>query len=465
MRAPERVVVRFAGDGAGEGPLSWGQTENWLAIQRQQTWLPLGGVQPLPAGSTVAGVADELRHLLSRHPSLRTRLRLTAGERPVQVVAGSGEITLEVYDADDRDPGAVAGEVHDRYRDTGLDFTAEWPIRMAAIRKDGAPTHLVALLSHLALDATGAAAMLAGLAVRDTAPATGQQQPLDQAAWQRSPAGQRHNAAALRHWEGILRTLPPRRFADPVVRTSPRYWQGEFTSPDLHRAVRTIVRRDGVDSSTVLMALYAAALGQVSGIDPVAIRPTVSNRFRAGLTDVVCTLVQAGLLMLHVAGTPFGEVLERTRKLTLPAYKYAYFDPDDVAALLHRVASERGAAVEIGCFYNDRRGPNREQDLDAPAHTPHPSGLRWLSKQDGPAVEPLFVHVDDAPGTMRLTIQLDADYVSPADGEAVLRAMEHIAVTAAAGSRATIASGVVPASNSATAEAMVSPTGAGHAAT
>src|SRR5687767_611598 len=141
------------------------------------------------------------------------------------------------------------------------------------------------------------------------------------------------------------------------------------------------------------MALYAAALGQVSGIDPVAIRPTVSNRFRAGLTDVVCTLVQAGLLMLHVAGTPFGEVLERTRKLTLPAYKYAYFDPDDVAALLHRVATERGAAVEIGCFYNDRRGPNREQDLDAPAHTPHPSGLRWLSKQDGPAVEPLFVHV------------------------------------------------------------------------
>ena len=26
---PERVVVPFAGDGAGEGPLSWGQAENW----------------------------------------------------------------------------------------------------------------------------------------------------------------------------------------------------------------------------------------------------------------------------------------------------------------------------------------------------------------------------------------------------------------------------------------------------
>ncbi|WP_327002052.1 condensation domain-containing protein [Dactylosporangium sp. NBC_01737] len=432
MQPPEQVVVRFEGDGAGEGPLSWGQTENWRAIQRQQTWLPLGGVQPLPADSTVAGVAGELRYLLSRFPSLRTRLRLTDGGRPVQVVAGSGEIMLEVYDAGGRDPGAVAGEVHDRYRDTDLDFTAEWPIRMAAVRKDGGLTHLVALLSHFAVDATGAAVMLAGVSTGDATPVTGQQ-PLDQADWQRSPAGRRHNAAALRYWDGILRTLAPRRFPDPVVRTSPRYWQGEFVSPDLHHAVRAIVRRTGVDSSTVLVALYAAALGQVSGVDPVAIRPTVSNRFRAGLSDVVCTLVQAGLLMVHVAGTPFDEVLERTRRLTLPAYKYAYFDPDDVAELLDRVASDRGAPVEIGCFYNDRRGPDRERDLDAPHDAPSVSGLRWVSKQDAPAVEPLFVHVDDAPGTMRLTIQLDADYISPADGEAVLRAMESIAAGAAPG--------------------------------
>lgn len=431
MQAPERIVVRFDGDGAGEGPLSWGQTENWRAILRQDSWLPLGGVQPLAPDSTVEGVADDLRYVLSRHPSLRTRLRLADGAPPAQVVAGSGEITLEVYDAGDRDPGTVAGEVHDRFRDTPLDFAAEWPVRMAAVRSGGRLTHLVALLSHFALDATGAAVMLAGVAGRDTTPLTGQQ-PLGQAEWQRSPAGRRHNAAALRYWEGILRTLGPRRFADPVVRTSPRYWQGEFTSPDLHRAVRAIVRRTGVDSSTVLMTLYAGALGQVSGIDPVAIRPTVSNRFRAGLSDVVCTLVQAGLLALPVAGTPFDELLQRTGRLTLSAYKYAYFDPDAVAELLERVAHERGAPVEIGCFYNDRRGPNREHDLDAREPSPVGSGLRWVSKQDAPAVEPLFVHVDDAPGTMRLTIQLDADYLSPADGEAVLRAMETLAVAAAA---------------------------------
>ncbi|MET7419847.1 condensation domain-containing protein [Dactylosporangium sp. NPDC005555] len=426
----ERVVVRFEGDGAGEGPLSWGQAENWAAILRQKTWLPLGGVQPLAAGTTVDRVAGELRYLLSRFPSLRTRLRLPDGDAPVQVVAGSGEITLEVFDAGDEDGDALAQRVHERYRDTDLDFTAEWPIRMAAVRSRGELTHLVALLSHFALDATGAAVMLADVAVLNPAPVTGQQ-PLDQAAWQRSAAGLRHNAAAMRHWERALRTVGPRRFGDPVERTGPRYWQGEFTSPDLRRALHAIVRRTGVDSSTVMIALYAASLAAVSGNDPVAIRLTVSNRFRAGLSDVVCTLVQAGLLMLEIGGTPFDELLERTKRQALSAFKYAYFDPDEAAALLRRVAHERGADIELGCFYNDRRGTDREQELAAAADRSVPAGLRWVLRQDAPATEPLFVHVDDAPGTMRLTVQVDTDYVSPADAEALLRRMESLALAAA----------------------------------
>jgi hypothetical protein len=426
MEAAERVVVRFAGDGAGEGPLSWGQAENWLAILRQKTWLPLGGVQPLAAGTTAETVAGELRYLVSRFPTLRTRLRLLDGAPPVQVVAAAGEVTLEIYDAGDGDGGALARLVHDRYRDTDLDFTAEWPIRMAAIRSRGRLTHLVALLSHFALDATGAAVMLADVATLNPAPLTGQQ-PLDQAAWQRSPAGQRHNAAAMRHWERVLRAIGPRRFGDAPERTGPRYWQGEFTSPDLRRDLLAIVRRTGVDSSTVLIALYAASLAAVSGTDPVAVRLTVSNRFRAGLSDVVCTLVQAGLLMLSVRGTPFDALLEQTKRASMPALKYAYFDPNTAAELLRRVAHERGADIELGCFYNDRRGADREEELTAPPSSSAAPGLRWTAKQDAPAVEPLFVHVDDAPGTMRLTVQLDTDYASPAAAEALLRGMESLA--------------------------------------
>jgi hypothetical protein len=427
---PERVIVPFAGDGAGEGPLSWGQAENWWAIVRQGGWLPLGGIRPLDPGTTVEDIAGELAYLMGRYPSMRTRLRFDEVPRPTQVVAVRGEITLEVYDAGERDPDGVAQEVHDRYRDADLDFTVEWPVRMAVVRGPGGLTHQVVLVSHFVTDAAGAMVMMAEVTVLEPAPATGLQ-PLDQAAWQHSPAGRRHNDAALRYWQGILRAAAPRRFPEPAVRTRPRYWQGEFTSPALRNALRTIVGRTGVDSTTVLLALYAASLARVGGTEPVVIRPMVSNRFRAGLAGVVCTLCQAGLLMVEVGDGPFDDLLERTRRLALSAYKYAYFDPVDMGALRERVGHERGAGIELGCFFNDRRGPDRERALAAAATDPAGAGMRWLSTRDAPAVEPLFVHVDDVPDTVRITIQLDADTLAPADGEALLRGMESIAVEAA----------------------------------
>jgi hypothetical protein len=145
----------------------------------------------------------------------------------------------------------------------------------------------------------------------------------------------------------------------------------------------------------------------------------------------VCTLVQAGLLMVETSGATFDELLERTKRQTLSAFKYAYFDPAAAAELRHRIARERGIDLELGCFYNDRRGADREQELDQPGDPSSPTGLRWLRREDAPATEPLFIHIDDAPGRMRITVQLDTGYVSPADAEALLRGMESMALAAA----------------------------------
>ena len=212
----DRIVVPFAGDGYGEDGLSWGQLENWRAIVHLKSWLPLGGVNPLPEGSTVEDVAGELGYLMSRYQSLRTRLRFDDGDDldPVQVVSGSGEITLTVVDAGDDAPDAVAEALRHEYADAGLDFTAEWPVRMAVVRSRGVATHAVILMSHLATDAAGGIVMMEELARRETAPVTGLA-PLDQARWQSGPAGQRQNAAALRYWDGVLRSIEMERYPRP----------------------------------------------------------------------------------------------------------------------------------------------------------------------------------------------------------------------------------------------------------
>ncbi|WP_433060698.1 condensation domain-containing protein [Dactylosporangium sp. CS-033363] len=412
--APERVSVEFEGESGGEGPLSWGQLENWSAIVKQGTWLPLGGVKPLPPGTTIDEVKGELRYLMSRYEPMRT-LITHEGDAPVQVVHRSGAIDLEVVDAGEHDPAHVAEDLCEAWRAKMLDFTTEWPLKMAVVTHHGELTHMAVLISHLVTDAAGAMTMLREVAARTGTPVDGLQ-PLAQAHWQASPAGQRHNAAAQRYWQNILDTVPRERFPKPATTTKPRYWHGEFTSPTLGLAARHWAASTGLDSSTVLLAAFAGALHRVFGADPVLIRPMVSNRFRPGLANVVCTLAQAGLLSLPADSADFAELLGRARRVTTAAYKYAYFHHTGVQRIID------AHDVEIGCYFNDRRGPSRDEPIE-----PGESAFRWVTAQDAPTFEPLFVHVDDVPGTLRLSLYLDADHVAPDDAERIMREMEHLA--------------------------------------
>ena len=436
---PDRIMVAFTGGGAGIDALTWGQADHYAAMVRMKTWSPLGGVAPLEAGKTVADITEELRYLVSRFPSTRTKLRYHASGRPDQVVFASGEIVLEIFDADDADdPAKVADTVRDRYMEAPFDFAADWPVRMAAIRHRGRLTHEVALICHLALDAAGGAAMMADMATRTSEPITGLQ-PLEQARWQQSPAGRRQNESALRYWEGILRSIDPRRFPEPSEVAEPRYWAGELLSPALSLAIPTLAQRTQIDSSAIVIALYSVALAQVTGISPVVFRPLVSNRFRPGLADVVCTAVQAGICSLDVAGLPFDEVAERAAKAARTAYKYGYFDPQDVVDLIAAVELDRATTIDIECFINDRRQP---VPLDGDDKVPSVSEVRealgrttfgWNVAQQSPSFEQVCVHIDDAGEAVLLTVQLDGARVSLRDGEAMVRAMEATAVRAAFG--------------------------------
>lgn len=445
--AQERIMVAFAGDGAGEGELSWGQKENWATITALQDWFPLGGVTQLPADMTVEIILDTLRYIMARYPSLRTRLRFDEG-RPIQVVHASGEFPVELVDAGDTDPAKVAETLAEHYRGTALDFTAEWPLRMAAIVSHGRPTHMVGLISHLAADAAGLGVMMREMATMDPATAAGLP-PLAQVAWQQSPAGRRHNAAAMRYWAEVFRAIGPDRFNEhpdttttTTTRTRPRYWHGEFDSPALLPAVRSIAKASGQGTSTIFLTLLAVALHQVNGINPVVIRPIVGNRFRPGLSDVVCTVAQAGICVLDVADVPFDVALQRAQRSVISAYKYAYFDHEDMAALRARIEAERGVTFDTGLFINDRHDVGAVQAADraagrtvpAPSHAaeddPAQSTFRWVHGQDSP-YERLFVEIDDIPDGFRISLHLDSQAISLPSAEQLTRTMETIATAAA----------------------------------
>jgi hypothetical protein len=436
-----RRLVRFRGDGSGLERLSWGQQDLLDAMRRQESWIPLGAVVPLPAGTTVDSVAADLAFLVSRNQTLRTTLRFDPdGDR--QVVAEAGEVPLDIVDAaDDADLGSLAWEVAGRYQEIDYDYVSEWPVRAAVIRHQGVPTHLAMVACHLVTDGHGAYRMWQDLADRD--PATGQartpaarMQPMEQARWQHSEVGQRHSRAALRHWERLLWTVPARRFPAPVDRGHPRYWQGRFRSPALQLGVRSIVARTQVDTAPVLLGLYAVAMARLVGVNPVVVRTIVSNRFRPGFEAVVAPINQAGLCVLDVAGVTVDQVVAAAQRIAFVAYKYAYYDPRQLAELIARIGRERGEEIDLACYFNDRRF-GRPDGMTGPPPSPDQleaavplSTFEWERKEDEP-FERLFLHINHSPDEADFTICADTHHLSPEHMQACVREMEAVAVAAA----------------------------------
>lgn len=444
---PEQILVAFDGDGSGTGELTWGQQDIWRSMQYERASHGIGGIRVLPAGCTVDDVAGDLRFLMERHQSLRTRLAFAADGRPLQVVASSGQVPLEIVETGDADPAEVAGRLYQPYYEAAFDYAADWPIRWAVVQQRGVATHVVGVVCHLAADGQGIAVLLADLASRDPVsglakgPVTGIE-PLELARQQRSPAGQRQSEASLRHWERHLRAIPARRFRGSAGVRHPRYWQAIYTSPAMDVAARVIAARSGADTSVVLLAAFAVALARLTGINPVVAQIVVSNRFRPGLAGTVSPVSQAGLCVIDVTGGTFDEIAARTRQAMLRASKNAYYDPLRWQELVTAVSCERGEQIDLSCSVNDRR-MLAGQAADGPPPTAGDvraalplSELAWGYQRDRPS-QRLFLHLNGVPA-VNYELCADTQFVSPADMQECLRQMESVTVAAALGA-ATVA--------------------------
>ncbi|MFC0530798.1 condensation domain-containing protein [Phytohabitans kaempferiae] len=437
-----RITVPFKADppdGEAIADLAWGQREIWTAMVRQESWLPIGYARAVPPGTTVEDLAEQVSFLMSRYPTLRTTLRHEPDGRTRQVVAATGEIDVDVVDAaDGEDPAQVADQVRQRYWDGEYDLIHGWPAWIAIVRHRGAPTHLVVVMSHLVLDAFGGIVMLEEIAAFTAGtplPPTAMP-PVEQVRWQSSPAGARQNAAALRHWEKMLGTVPFRRFPHRHEPRSPRHWEGQFRSPAAHLALRALAERTKVDASPLLLATFAISMARITGINPVVVQVVVNNRFRPGLARSMSPLSQTGICALDLAGRTIDDAVRLTARQAIAAYKHAYYQPSDVDDLVARLAAERGEELDLACFFNDRRIEARGREAGPP---PTPEQLRaalprstftWTRRRDT-SFERLFVHIEDVPDTMAVTIAGDTHHISPEEMEACVRGMEAVAVRAA----------------------------------
>src|SRR6185437_15161126 len=107
-------------------------------------------------------------------------------------------------------------------------------------------------------------------------------------------------------------------------------------------ALRAISQRKGMDTSQVLLGVYAIAVARVSGCNPFVTMLAVSNRFRPGFATSVSVVAQISPCLIDVADCTLDEAIGRARRAAVIAYKYGFYDPRQRVALIERIAAERG---------------------------------------------------------------------------------------------------------------------------
>ncbi len=425
----------FDDPGSDHGPLTWGQEQVWAAMTATGSSLAMGGAVAVTDGRTVQDFVSELEFYLSRYPALRTRLRFGPDGEVTQVVSSAGEATLEIWDAEPDDPDRVAADLADRWREIVFDDENEWPIRMAVVRHNRAVTHVVVLVSHIATDGTGIITMVRDLQ-RRTSTQPPAARPLDLARLQRSPGMQRHTDAALRYWETHLRAVPVNRFDGPAHVDGPLFHRVIWTSTATHLAIRAIADRARSDTGTVLLAAFATVLTRVTGRGPFVAQTIVGNRFRPGLADIVSPVTQSGLCVLDIDGLDFDQAIRKARKASMAASKNAYYDPRAREDLFDRIATERGAPVDLQLLYNDRGVTDRE-----PADESVPTAALIDAALSRTAVlhrapmpffsDKLMVNVEGVPGTVQITAEMDARYMPVDQLIAILGEVESVTTASA----------------------------------
>ncbi|TDP92982.1 condensation domain-containing protein [Labedaea rhizosphaerae] len=445
----ERIGVPFAGPGEGTAPLTWGQ-KAIMQDMRATGWTHNNsGAHPLPEGLTVADMAERLSRLMGKHPALRTQVGVDADGRPCQVVHGRGEIDLEVATFPDEVDRAEAIHYGNllwfEWMQTPLELDTPWLLRMSVMQHRGAAVYLVLTVGHLAADGTGTLLVMTDLGIGELAEREVDPDAvwtIDLARREQTPEVRRVSDRAMRYWERQLRPLPPTTFGEPTHpqgRQGHRYWHGRFNSQAAYLAVLAIAQRTRTDTSRVLLAVIAIAIGRATGRNPLTSHVIVSNRFRPGLADVIGTLSQNSVLTVDLDGT-VDDVIGRVRQAATVAWMHAYYDPDQLEELTGRLDAERGHPARITCRISDRRfstRPATEARVRDAVITPAAIAAKqpetfisWDGHLDN-LPEQAFINIEDQPETVHLQLVFDMGVLSTEEVETMLRAVEEVAIEAA----------------------------------
>ncbi|WDZ83812.1 AMP-binding protein [Micromonospora cathayae] len=376
--AGQAVQARFSGASVGSAPLTWGQA----AMYRPMQWFGeasrdfnikrvLRLTTPVPADR----VTTAWSHLVLRHQVLRT-LTTDEPDGPRQHLCADGAYLPLVRDTTAAELSETADATAAELAATAFHLDREWPVRWALLRVDGLVEAVAVAASHVSLDGWSLELLLAELRTlvdgERALPAPGWQ-PLDQAGYEASPAGQRRARQSLTYWRERLPAVPQRIFDGPEHDGGPLpvvTWRMESTAVAV--AAAALAERTGTSSSTVVLTAALLVQAALTGRDRAVVKLIAGNRNTPRQRQLATGIAQNALLVFDVGTGDVDDAVRRCYRDSTESYFHATYPPE---ALDELIAAEGGRA-DLSVYFNDSR---MGRDFDVPAGTPDRATLTELA--------------------------------------------------------------------------------------
>jgi hypothetical protein len=407
--------------------------------------LNMGRVVEVPVGCGGPEACAAVGLLVERHDSLRMTYRLDGEEQPFQRMAGEGELTLEVVEAGERDPGVVSDEVVNRL--TASPYRSdELPLRAALVCRAGVPSRLVLSVFHMAADNHGMRILTDDLerilaAGGDKAKIValseaGITQLSERIRFETGPEGEKASRRALRYWERELEKFPADMLPLPAGEPErPRIREIFMASPAVSVASRMLAEHHRVTSWSILLASLATLHCRRVGIDRFGFLLFSHNRFGGRFGQVSGTVTQSAPVCVEVGDSELPDVARRAWRSAMFASTFGQWDPYGLARLLDETATGERRTVDLSCSINLQEVGERPSAesismdatrLDRMREQTRFGVVRSLEHE----TMRLYLTIREKSDRTELLLRTDTRHLSSADARAFLAELEEGLVTA-----------------------------------
>jgi amino acid adenylation domain-containing protein len=364
-------------DHSGPLPLSFFQERLWVLhrFEPESTAYNMVATWTSPGKVDSARMVEAIHALVRRHEMLRACFRDDDGV-PAIILAGPGEVPIEVRDIRDRTPEAQHTAflaAIDQAKHTPFDLRRKPPVRFLVFEVDGDRVATIVVGHHIAFDAWSFAILGRDItaAFDGATPAVPAESVgyVEFAAWQRATLNDGTLRSELAWWQQKLggcpktSTLPAER---PRSRAATGATRSCHFTRELSDELRALVREERATLYMALLSACAIVLRWYTGQDDLVLGSPMGLRERPEFESVIGPFVNLLVLRLDLSGDPtFAELLGRARGAVLDAHDHRqvpfeklveHLNPERAGdhsplfqvAVVHQNAAAEGVKIESG---------------------------------------------------------------------------------------------------------------------